>query len=409
MISVKILLRKVATKNGSYPIIMRVIKDRKTKTLNLGIYTKLEQWNEKANKFKSNYPNYREANLVLLKHQERAEKIIYDFEIENSDFSLAQFEEIFRGVKTIHSTVSEFWKNKIDNLLKVGRIGTAKTNQSTYNSFFKFSNKKSLIFKDLNPMLLQDYEIFLREHNNTDGGIIVKMKDLRSLYNEAIKNKIVDPKHYPFKIYQISKLKGGNIKKALSRTSILRIQNADISEHPHLLDAKNYFIFSYYTRGMNWQDMLTLTWDHIHSNRIYYRRAKTKGLLSMRIEKPIQEILDYYKSFQSQTKYVFPILLRDNMNPLQIYYRKARTLKKFNKQLKELAKLVGVTEVVTSYTIRHSFATNMKQAGVSTDIISQALGHNNIEITQAYLKDFENEIIDDAMRKLEEPSVRYAS
>ena len=35
MISVKILLRKVATKNGSYPIIMRVIKDRKTKLFDI--------------------------------------------------------------------------------------------------------------------------------------------------------------------------------------------------------------------------------------------------------------------------------------------------------------------------------------------------------------------------------------
>jgi len=49
---------------------------------------------------------------------------------------------------------------------------------------------------------------------------------------------------------------------------------------------------------------------------------------------------------------------------------------------------------------RHSFATNLKQKGVSTDIISEAMGHQNLAITQAYLKELENDVIDDALSKL---------
>ncbi|UOV42433.1 tyrosine-type recombinase/integrase, partial [Flavobacterium psychrophilum] len=68
--------------------------------------------------------------------------------------------------------------------------------------------------------------------------------------------------------------------------------------------------------------------------------------------------------------------------------------------LKQLASLAKVDKNVTSYVIRHSFATNLKQLGVATDLISTSMGHSNLEITQSYLKEFENNIIDDANEKL---------
>jgi integrase len=46
--------------------------------------------------------------------------------------------------------------------------------------------------------------------------------------------------------------------------------------------------------------------------------------------------------------------------------------------------------------------------GVSTDIVSQSLGHKDIKVTQNYLKDFEDEIIDEAIKKLlEEDIINY--
>ena len=88
--------------------------------------------------------------------------------------------------------------------------------------------------------------------------------------------------------------------------------------------------------------------------------------------------------------------------------KKLKTLKKFNKDLKEIASLVGISQKVTSYTIRHSYATNLKFAGVSTDLIGETMGHKDVSVTKAYLKEFDNKVIDDAMSKLlEEPMIDY--
>ena len=81
-------------------------------------------------------------------------------------------------------------------------------------------------------------------------------------------------------------------------------------------------------------------------------------------------------------------------------YRKEKTLKKFNKDLKRIAELCEIDAKITSYVARHSFATNLKQKGVSTDVISEAMGYQNVAITQAYLKELENSVIDDAVEKL---------
>jgi len=85
---------------------------------------------------------------------------------------------------------------------------------------------------------------------------------------------------------------------------------------------------------------------------------------------------------------------------MQIENRKAKKLKRFNSDLKKIAEVVGINKPLTSYVARHSFATNLKQEGISTDVISQSMGHQNISITSSYLKDFEDDVIDKANEKL---------
>ena len=53
---------------------------------------------------------------------------------------------------------------------------------------------------------------------------------------------------------------------------------------------------------------------------------------------------------------------------------------------------------LTTYVARHSFATIMKKSGISTTIISQALGHDSEKTTQIYLESFENTVLDEASK-----------
>jgi site-specific recombinase XerD len=75
-------------------------------------------------------------------------------------------------------------------------------------------------------------------------------------------------------------------------------------------------------------------------------------------------------------------------------------LKKFYNDLKEIAGLCGIDKNVTSYVARHSFANCLNQNGVATDVISETLGLQNIAITQAYLKELDSSVLDEACELL---------
>lgn len=52
------------------------------------------------------------------------------------------------------------------------------------------------------------------------------------------------------------------------------------------------------------------------------------------------------------------------------------------------------------YISRHTWATLAFHAGMSIGIISKALGHFSIKVTETYLKPFENEKVDAANEEL---------
>lgn len=402
MATIKIIQRTKPLANGFYPIFLRITKDRKSKFISLNLSCEKTQWNPLKSEFRKNFTNSVQFNGVLTDIKNRAEAIISASIGRGENITLEEFESLFLNYKSNKRIkLFEYWEDKIENLKKAKNIGNARAYKDAKNSFYNFCKKNdNLYFKDLTPETLNRYEVFLRSNNGTDGGISVKMRTIRALYNDAISNGIISKDKYPFDVYKISKLKKSSNKRALSLSDIEKIRNLEIEQHPELMDSWNYFLFSYFTRGMNFYDMMLLKWSDISAGKIRYVRRKTKGTFVITIAEPVEKILEHYRGKKLPTNYIFPILTSNDLTPLQIEYRKDKTLKKFNKDLKRIAELCKIDTKITSYVSRHSFATNLKQKGVSTDIISEAMGHQTLTVTQAYLKELENDVIDDAINKL---------
>ncbi len=401
MASVKTVLRKTKLSNGKYPVCLRVTKDRKSKFFKTIFDSTEREWEPKTGTFNKNNSNYIQNNRLLGKFKDRALKVIGDLELERGGFTLHDFEQKFRIENNpVSSNVFVFWSEIIGEMITAGRTGNARANQETFNSLALFNNSRTLTFRNITPAYLHKYEVFLRSRGGTDGGIGVRMRAIRALYNLAISRNITKVEHYPFTDYKLSKLKGRGIKKALNFNEIQRILNLNLEENPSLVNARNYFIFSFYTRGMNFADIMKLEWQDISDDRIFYTRSKTKGNFIVKILPPVSEILSYYRKNGNNNKYVFPILYREDYTPIQLENRKKKTLMKYNKDLKEIAKICEIDKPLTSYVARHSFANCLKQKGISTDIISESMGHQNLSITQAYLKELDTSVLDDACEAL---------
>ena len=64
-----------------------------------------------------------------------------------------------------------------------------------------------------------------------------------------------------------------------------------------------------------------------------------------------------------------------------------------NDHMKEIATDVLIDKPITTYYARHSFATILKNSGVSTEFISEALGHSSLGTTKNYLAGFAQDAI----------------
>lgn len=401
MISFKTVLKKKVLSTGKYPIYLRISKEGKSLLFRTPYTALTSEWDAKKGKFNKHSSNYLEKNRVLLKFIDQATNVVTNLQQEKRNYTLSDVDQAMRfNSNPVYKNIFVFWEELIAEMKKAGRTGNLNVYKDTLNSVRKFNKRKVLYFEEINPVFLEKYEVYLRARKGTDGGISVKMRTLRTIFNKAISRGLIKQDIYPFKAYKISKLKGKGAKRALTYDDVVKIINRDLSEHPGLVDARNYFVFSFYTRGMNYADMMKLEWKDVIDGQIYYTRSKTKANFRIKILPPVQEILNYYKEHQNGSKYVFPILLNDNMSPTQIDNRKKKTLTRYNQKLKEIAKLCKIEKNVSSYVARHSYANSLKQKGISTDIISESMGHQNLAITQAYLKELDNSLVDEAMEVL---------
>lgn len=396
--SIKFILDSKPLSDNMHSVYLQIIKERKRKNIAIGF--KCVKENFENEKFIRGHKTYKVDNEVLTSFRAKAEQIIRDFRNEGEDFTLREFEIKFRGKSDVtQCKVEAFFEEIISESEKSGKMSSAKAFGDTKRSFIKFAGS-DIFFSEITPALIEKYELFLRDRNNQNGGIAFKMRYLRSLMNTAIKRKVMSRKYYPFEIYKISKLKAENNKRSLSIENFKKFRDVDLAANPDLMDSYNYFLFSVYARGMNFTDMALLRWENIQNRRIFYKRSKTNHNFNIEINDKMEEILGFYKNQRRKSKYVFPILLNDDLTPKQISNRKHKVISRHNKNLKRIGELAKIDTPITTYVARHSFATILKFSGTSVDKISELMGHSNVEITNSYLKDFENEELDKEVNKL---------
>lgn len=177
--SIKFILDSRPMSNNLYTVYLRIIKDRKRKNIALGLKCRKEHFENEQ--FIKGHPDYKVENDLLISFKARANRIIRDFQNEGKNFGLDEFEYKFKNKTTEQNVlVAGFFDEIIDELTRSGRIGNAKAYKDTKDSFVSFGGKK-LRLRDISPVLLEKYEVSLRERGNGNGGISFKMRHLRAI------------------------------------------------------------------------------------------------------------------------------------------------------------------------------------------------------------------------------------
>lgn len=395
MANIKTLLdlRRAKT-DGTFNIIFRITDHKKVYTINSGVALEGHFWDEKKGHVGKIHPNAKLLNIKLSKHYFKIEQAVLSLDDE---FSIDKLKAILSGkpIDEAPETFQVFSNRIIQQMIEANRLGNAMVYQTAVNRLISYCGK-DVAFPEVNYKLLDQFS-----HHLTTSGLKINsvsnyFRSIRAIYNKAIKMKVVDRSFYPFNDVSIKSEK--TAKRAVLKEDILALTKLSLDENSAAKKALNYFMLSFYLRGISFTDLAYLKQSNIIDGRIEYKRRKTHKNYSVKLFPEAISIID--PLYSPDREYLLPILangiVEDSVSSKRIIHQWIKTT---NKYLKRLSEQVGLYSPVTTYSSRHSFATIAKRMGYSNELIAEALGHEyGNKVTNIYLDSFEEEALD-AMHK----------
>ena len=396
--SVRLVLHARPLKDGAFSVALRVTFRRKSKFFFLNRHCLRSQWSEKSGRFEKSFPDHKRQNDMLLTYERRASDALRDMERDGVTFTFEKFEAAVFGAQHAggQTTLVSFLQGIATDLEASGKFGNSRFYKAVANAVQAFRPRAAL--SDLDSAFLSKFESWHRkERKVTAGGLSVVMRTLRAACNRAVSGKIMPAAWYPFEGYSLAHLKSGKAKKSAGLEFIRALEGVELSSNAEQL-ARDLFLFSFYCRGVNLADMAEFTAANIQGGRLVYTRKKTGRAYSVGLSEKALAIIERHGAGSR----LFPIYTGEEKTVKQFFYRKQTVEKQINRALRVIAARIGFdVPGLSFYTARHTYADSLKKAGVSVEVISQALGHADERTTDNYLKSFGDAVIDEADKLLD--------
>ncbi len=392
MATFKVLLdKRRQLKDGDYPLIIRIFSEGTHRNVGLKIRLKEDEFDE-ATQRAVKHPNKKEINQKitqnLVKFQESALKM-----------ELADTQGSAQNIKT--SVVKP--QIKLDFLAFAETIvreqedgkhyGNALFYKSSISALKTYTGKDTILFREVTYEFLKKLENKMLTKGLAVNGVAMYMRTIRAVYNKAIKSKLIDRSNYPYDSFKIKM--EATAKRNISKVDIQAIMGLKLEIDSPAWHARNYFLLCFNLIGISFADLLTLRKTDIANGRVTYRRKKTHKLYNIKLTKQAEEIIRIY--YPSDSIYILPELHQSFIDsPATERKRISQAIKNTNKYLGRMGRELKIDQNLTTYVVRHSWATISKRLGYSKDLIAEALGHEfGNKVTGIYLDNFDQDVIDD--------------
>lgn len=402
MASLKVLLRKNKQKSDqTCPLALRITHNRKTRYIFLGQYVLEKHWNEDTQRVKKSHPNSARLNNLILKKLSEANDTILELESKDNPVSVKQ---IKNKVTNSNADISFFdlGEKRIKEYEDKGTFSVSRADQSILNNIEAFNGGKNLSFSDITVSFLDRFKTYcVTKLNHKKRTATNQLMLIRTLYNRAISEGIIDEKNYPFGGDNISiKLSSGN-KIGLTEEEIRMIEEMEFKQGTSIWHTKNIWLFSFYFAGVRVSDVLSLKWSDIKNERLYYEMSKNDKPVSLKIpEKALAIIELYIKDKNSSEDYIFPYLKEANQDDPEDIFRKSRNASRLlNKWLKRIAEQAGIDKNLSNHISRHSFG-NIAGEKIHPLMLQKLYRHTDLKTTINYQANFINKEADDALDKV---------
>jgi integrase len=328
------------------------------------------------------------------------------------DFTVEELLQLYRERKD-SSKLLGFAETLSIGLEKNVQHRTAQAYLTAARALIKYNMTSDISLNHITPGLIRGFEKHLRDERKMPNTIAFYIRNLKSIYNKAIKSGLIDEENMDEKPFAgISTAAAKTAKRALPLEQLQTLhalrpykmlpageRNSRKSTYLQELHwCWRYFFFSLFARGMSWVDMAYLRKENVKNGMIRYRRKKTGQQIEIRLTRELKSIIDSFSGETAGSPYVFPIIRNNGKNAILQYESAMRTQ---NNRLKKLAEAAGIEQNISTHVARHSWASVGRSENLSIKVISECLGHASEETTLIYLTLLNNRVLDEANERVE--------
>lgn len=398
MATIKIVLRKKANKDGSFPLAIRITKDRKTSFIHLGYNLMPDDWIETEQCVKSSHPNSKRLNNFILKKKAEASDKTIEAETQKDDISVRAIRKKLKPVTG--ATFKPQAELYLARLKDAGNFNVYAAEKPRIRIFSEFVGGHDISFSDITVGLLERFKHHLKSKRGASPRTIMNyLICIRAIYNQAIKEQVVDKKHYPFGGEEGINIKlPESTKIGISLEDVAKLETVELKNpsHDH---ARNLWLTSYYFAGMRISDVLRLKWSDFQNERLHYTMGKNNKVGSLKLPEKVQRILIKYEpQKQSPDDLVFPNLKGLDLDDSFLVKKKiAYAVNRCNKILQEyITPIAKIEGKLTTHVARHTFAT-LAGDKVPLQMLQKLYRHSDVRTTMGYQSAFIYKDADEAL------------
>lgn len=398
MASIKVVLYPRAKKDGTFPLALRITKDRKSSYIFLEYSVRKEDWIDDEQRVKSSHPNSKRLNNFILKKKSEASDKSIEAETQNDDVSVRTLRKKVKAVSG--ATFAPQAKLYLDRLEAAGNFNVYAAEKPRVKIFKEFIGGHDIAFSDITVGLLERFKLHLKSKRGASPRTIMNyLICIRAIFNQAIKEEVVDKKYYPFGGEEGINIKlPESTKIGISLEDVIKLETVEL-ENPTHDHARNLWLTSYYFAGMRISDVLRLRWSDFQNERLYYTMGKNQKVGSLKMPEKVQRILSKYEHLQtSPDDFVFPNLKGlDLKNTFEVKKKISYSVNRCNKMLQEyIAPLAKIEGKLTTHVARHTFAT-LAGDKVPLQMLQKLYRHSDVRTTMGYQSAFLYKDADEAL------------
>lgn len=406
MATVKIVLRMKKNKDGTYPLAIRITKDRQTSFIHVGHSVNKEDWDGMNQRVKKSHANSKRLNNFLIKKLADANDSSLELETHKPEVSSRAVKQKIKPSRGI--TFFPQAELYLENLKKSGKYNQYTADRPRIKHFKEFLKDRQIAFADITVSLLDDFKVYLKSQvkklkdksNLSERTIVNHLVAIRSVFSQAIKAGIVDKKFYPFGKGKITIKFPDSIKIGLAPEEVIRLEEVNLSFDSTEHHARNLWLFSFYLAGMRISDVLRLRWTDLQDDRLYYSMGKNDKGGSLKMPEKAMKIIEQYRTKKREKEdFIFPELKGLDMDTNEFIMQRtiAFATSRLDKFLRNnVAPLAKIEKKLTMHIARHTFG-NISGDKISIQMLQKLYRHSHVTTTIGYQANFIHKDADSAL------------